>query len=219
MEVFVAPRRDGAGKFEAVVHAFPQAWSGSVLDVGCRSLGLRRALDRHPVRYRGVDLRPPADVCANLGKGLPFASGSFDTAVALDVLEHTDDIHGAFRELVRVARRHLVVTLPNVYYAPVRLRFLLGQPLSGKYGLPLEPPADRHRWLFSFAEAARFCAHLAAQSGAAVVQEGCLIGPGQHRLLGRRLTARLPELLGPTYLCLIATQAADAPAGGAARSA
>ena len=117
-------------------------------------------------------------------------------------------MHGSFRELFRVARRYVVVTLPNAYYAPARLQFLAGRPLSGKYGLPLDPPADRHRWVFSFAEAALFCNHWARRAGGVVLSEGCLIGPGQRRLLGRRLTARLPDLLSPTYVCLMAKDVA-----------
>jgi hypothetical protein len=208
LRVFVAASPDERGKFEAVTRAFPAAWSGTVLDVGCRSQGLRRELSGREVRYFGVDLQPPAQALANLGHGLPFRAGAFDTVVALDVLEHTDDIHGSFRELFRVARQYVVVTLPNVYYAPARLSFLAGRAPSGKYGLPLEPPPDRHRWVFSFDEAARFCDQWARREGGTVLSEGCLIGPGQGRLFGRRLTAWLPGLLAPTYTCLMAKDGA-----------
>lgn len=210
LAILLAPSPDERGKFQAIVRAFPQAWKGSILDVGCRSLGLQNELtEKSGVHYWGVDLHSPAHVRGNLGSGLPFRTEGFDTVVALDVLEHTDNMHGAFRELFRVARCFVVLTLPNVYYAPARLRFLAGRPLSGKYGLPLEPPPDRHRWLFSFSEAARFCAHWARRSGGTVVTQGCLIGPRQHRLLGRRLTAHLPGLLCPTYVSLIAKTPID----------
>ena len=66
--------------------------------------------------------------------------------MALDVLEHTDDIYRANEELFRVARKNVIIALPNAYEVKGRLKFLIGRTLSGKYGLPLDPPSDRHRW-------------------------------------------------------------------------
>ncbi len=158
MKVFTCPRPDELGKFHGIVHAFPDIWTGRILDVGCRSGNLREVLHQHnePVEYCGLDLYPPADVIADLEKGLPFKGKEFDVVVALDVLEHTDDIHKAFDEICRVARQFAVITLPNAYELKGRIKFLLGQRISGKYGLPVEKPADRHRWLFSFDEARNF---------------------------------------------------------------
>ena len=56
--------------------------------------------------------------------------------MALDDLEHTDKIYAAFAELARVSRRYVLVALPKAYEVASRVRFLRGQPLSGKYGLP-----------------------------------------------------------------------------------
>jgi len=55
------------------------------------------------------------------------------------VLEHTNNIHKSFEELCRVARKFVVITLPNAYELKTRLKFLLGLPHSGKYGLPVDP--------------------------------------------------------------------------------
>lgn len=201
LKVFVTPGRDELAKFQGIAAAFPEIWTGRVLDVGCRSGHLRRALGGQPVRYYGLDLRPPAEIIGSVEGALPFGDGTFDVVVALDVLEHTDDIHGSLAEACRVARRHVVLTLPNAYEIRARWRFAGGRAPSGKYGLPAEPPADRHRWLFSLREARAFVRARAAQAHFALVAEGCLIGP--HRSAGRRLVALLPNLLSPWYLALL----------------
>jgi hypothetical protein len=203
MKVFVSPDLESAGKFSSMVRAFPKIWNGSVLDVGCRSRELKDALPRESGDYLGVDLYPPADVVGNLGAGLPFDEGSSDTVVALDVLEHTDDIYYSFAELCRVARQHVLLALPNLYEISVRKRMLFGQPISGKYGLPVNPPTDRHRWMFSFREAEDFTHAMAIKCGFEVVGEGCLIGPRRSAIGVRQLVNVFPNLLSPWYVALL----------------
>lgn len=205
MKAFPAPCVGERGKFLAVIRAFPTIWEGTILDVGCRSGLLRDALVQegfHHVNYWGLDLYPPAHIRADLGKGMPFKDHVFDVVVALDVLEHVDDIHLGFQELCRVSKKWVVISLPNVYEFRGRLKFVMGKPLSGKYGLPPEPPMDRHRWLFSLYEAKTFCQGMAQTEGFRVVDEGCLVGPRRFRLLGS-FVAKCPNLLCTTYLCLL----------------
>jgi hypothetical protein len=135
-----------------------------------------------------MDLFPPANVIANLGSGLPFARESSDTVVALDVLEHTDDIHKSFSELCRVARSHVLIILPNMYEIQLRMKLLFGRQLSGKYGLPSQAPKDRHRWLFSFLDAKAFTHALADRCGFEVV---------------RQLVRLFPNLFAPGYVALL----------------
>lgn len=208
MRVFVCPQPDEAGKFRGVVSAFQNIWAGRVLDIGCRSGHLKDALwnSGKRVEYCGLDIYPPADVIADLEKGLPFNDKEFDVVVALDVLEHTDDIYKAFDETCRVSRKFIVITLPNAYELKARIKFLLGLPLSGKYGLPPEPPADRHRWLFSFVEAKRFVQDRAKRVGFIVKDEGCLIGPCRANTVGKLLVKRFPNLFSPWYLALLIRQ-------------
>jgi hypothetical protein len=154
------------------------------------------------IQYWGVDLHQPADVIGNLEDGLPFRNQRFYSAVALDVLEHTDDIYAAFRELCRVAQKYVIITLPNGYEIQVRFRFLFGKNIGGKYGLPLTPPHDRHRWIFSFDEARNFTHSSASKHGFSVLQDGCLIGP--HRaILACKIVSLLPNLTSPTYVALL----------------
>jgi len=198
-------RTQGPGeraKIEGVLKAFPCLGEGPVLDVGCRSRQLATLLKEPAPRYVGIDIQTPADVIASVDRGLPFAERSFDSVVALDVLEHTDDIHTAIAEVCRVSRRFVVISLPNMYLLEVRLRFLLGRPLSGKYGLPVAAQADRHRWLFTLEEARHFCRECSRELGFRLAREGCLIGPRRRTLLGPAVV-RVPGILCPTYLVLL----------------
>lgn len=203
MKVIISPSRDEIGKFQGIIQAFLTIWEGFVLDVGCRSGHLKHALPNGKVQYCGLDLFPPANAVGNVEAGLPFADASFDVVVALDVLEHTDDIYKAFGELCRVARRHVVCSLPNAYEVKSRIKFLLGQRLSGKYGLPVEPPGDRHRWLFSFLEARTFTHGMARRHALEVTADGCLVGPRRGSAGVGRIVSLFPNLLSPLYVALL----------------
>ena len=191
-------------KASGVVAALPaETWSASVLDVGCRERELERAVVAVGGSYLGIDLAKSGDVIADLGAGLPLRSGSVETVVALDVLEHTDDIHVAFAEVCRVASRHVVISLPNMYDWKSRLRHLRGQSLGAKYGLPLDPPDDRHRWFFGFDEARAFCQARADIAGWRVVEERVFVGPRAQTRFGRLLATKVPSVFCSTYLsCL-----------------
>jgi SAM-dependent methyltransferase len=206
VNTFICPTGEESGKFRAVVDAFPDIWRGHVLDAGCRSGLLRTALEQHrgfDVRYTGVDLQRPAQVVADLNRTFPFVDRAFDIAVALDVLEHTDDLHAAFDEVCRVAKKYVVLTLPNGYELKGRIKFVFGLPLSGKYGLPVEAPRDRHRWLFSFTEAREFVRVRSTRHGFCVEKEGCLLGPRRARLRTCLTTPGLADLISPWYLALL----------------
>jgi ubiquinone/menaquinone biosynthesis C-methylase UbiE len=58
---------------------------------------------------------------------LPFGDGSFDAALCLEVLEHLDHPAEAVRELARVARRAVVLSVPHEPY------FRIGNVLRGKH--------------------------------------------------------------------------------------
>ncbi|MFH1144533.1 MAG: methyltransferase domain-containing protein [Candidatus Eisenbacteria bacterium] len=54
--------------------------------------------------YVGVDIAGRPDIELNLEKAerLPFDDDAFDTVLCADVLEHLDNLHAIFDELVRV---------------------------------------------------------------------------------------------------------------------
>ena len=95
---------------------------------------LRRGVLPAAVRPVCLDLRTaslaevatPDRVCASV-LALPFAARSFDAVTSLEVLEHLDDPAAAVREMARVARRAVVVSVP---FEPF---FRIGNVLRGKY--------------------------------------------------------------------------------------
>jgi SAM-dependent methyltransferase len=127
----------------------------SVLDAGCgEGEMLRRGVLPPAVHPVCLDLRPaslaeidaPCRVCASV-LSLPFADGAFDAVTCLEVLEHLDDPAAAVRELARVARRAIVISVP---YEPY---FRIGNVLRGKHlgGLGNHPEHVQHWNLRSFA--------------------------------------------------------------------
>lgn len=145
-----------------IVQSFDDCIGRSILDVGCGQALLRSYVGERT--YTGVDLQGAPTVVTDLEEGrLPFATGSFDTVVCTDVLEHVDNLHALFDELVRVGSRYVIVSLPNPYgvFARAILRRVvlrrdrvLGP--DAKTGLPLERPVDRHKWFFGYGDAERF---------------------------------------------------------------
>lgn len=202
MKVLASDGPGEEGKFRALVRTFPEVWRGAVLDVGSRLGALRGALGSASVRYVGLDLNYRPSVIGDI-EHAPFPARAFDAVVALDVLEHTNDIYGALREVFRLARTYVVVVLPNCYEARLRVRFALGRPISGKYGLPTEPMLDRHRWLFSLPEARRFVRENAVKHGFGVTAERSLVGSKSLSRVQYYLAAVMPNLFAVSYLAVL----------------
>ncbi len=126
----------------------------SLLDVGCRDCALNEYV-RDMVSYSGVDLfqneRGTVEFVTDIANGLPVDDASYDVVVALDVLEHLDDVHTGIADLLRVARKTVIINLPNMAFVMQRFNFFLrGRFNTKKYDLvynPREKNRDRHRWL------------------------------------------------------------------------
>jgi len=128
----------------------------SLLDLGCRTMSLKALLDECQT-YHGTDLIPSEGVLqCDLEEKLPFDDNSYDVVTVLDVLEHLNSPHSSFNESLRVARKTVYVSLPNMYYIEFRMRFLRGNGISGKYKFSPTPILDRHRWILSYSEAIEF---------------------------------------------------------------
>lgn len=167
-----------------------------ILDVGADECYLKAHLDEE-ASYWGIGLggHPDQQVDLELGE-LPFPDNSFDTVLYLDVLEHLEHIHEVFDELCRVACHNLIISLPNplglIYH---RLCFCDYKPgrFTKFYGLPLEPPKDRHRWFFSYEEAEKFIVYRAGLNGMRVLQmetEAMGSEPSRWRRLARMILLR-----------------------------
>lgn len=95
------------------VGAFSAALAARLLRVTCA--------DAAPENVEVVRRRyPTVEAVEADAADLPFADGSFDAAVCMEVLEHIEDDGRALREIRRVLRRdgRLIVTVPNADAPP-----------------------------------------------------------------------------------------------------
>lgn len=147
---------------EYIARRFAPLLRGRVLDVGCDRALLRQLVPG--IEYFGIDIGGTPDRVVNLEaeNAVPFPDASFDCIVCSDVLEHLANCHHIFDELVRVARKHVIVSLPN-NWTNARRPVARGKGKIGHYGLPVEPPVDRHKWFFSLSEAEAFIVGRAAR--------------------------------------------------------
>jgi hypothetical protein len=151
----VAARRS---KFEIVGRCLSEA-EGTLVDVGARDRILQTYLTSPRLRYLSADLGPGHDFNWNLESPLPSPDEAHDYVTALDVLEHVEQFHAAFRELLRITRCKLFVALPNMTHLAHRLHFLVTGRLGAKYALLPEHQGDRHRWLTHYADIVGFMAY------------------------------------------------------------
>ena len=143
--------------------------TGKVLDVGCDEAHLKSLLSLQD--YVGIDVCGQPDLLLNLERidRLPFADSSFDCVICCEVLEHLDNLYVIFAELVRVSRRHLIVSLPN-NWGNARRPIARGRGSIGHYGLPLQSPPDRHKWFFALSEAKHFLESKASENKLKVLE-------------------------------------------------
>lgn len=155
---------------EFVARRFAPYLQHRVLDVGCFEAPLRRLLPG--AQYVGVDFCGAPDVYLDLDRAqsLPFGDKAFHCVICIEVLEHLDNLHRMFDELVRTSGRYVIVSLPNCW-RDARVRIERGSGSFLHYGLPPEPPLDRHKWFFSLEQAQAFLRAKAAQHGLCVVEE------------------------------------------------
>lgn len=169
MAAEVATFADRAARSRYVARRFAPYLVESVLDVGCYEAPLRALLGE--VRYFGVDIAGKPDVFLDLdaAERLPFEDGAWKCVICIEVLEHLDNLHRIFDELVRVSSSHVIVSLPNCW-RDARRPIERGRGRFAHYGLPPERPVDRHKWFFSYTEARDFVAAKSAAHGLEVVE-------------------------------------------------
>ena len=117
-----------AGFHTALDELWVQATPRSVLDVGCGEgvLTVEWAERLGDGRVVGIDLDDPKlraewerrsranlQFRAEEATQLSFADDEFDLAAAIEVLEHVPEPEATVAEMARVARRHLLVSVPR----------------------------------------------------------------------------------------------------------
>jgi SAM-dependent methyltransferase len=98
-----------------------------ILDAGCASgeyvdLLLQKGYDAY-----GVDLSPaknwegPHRERFSVGdiSHLPYRDGEFDTVLLLEVLEHVPDADAVLREIHRISRKNLILSVPDAQLDPL----------------------------------------------------------------------------------------------------
>jgi SAM-dependent methyltransferase len=164
---------DRQTKAEYVWEKYAPILRGRILDVGADQCYLKDHLP-DGVDYYGIGLGESVDQVVDLEKQkIPFDDKTFDCVICLDVLEHVDNIHEVFGELCRVSKDHVIISLPNPwgsFYTSLTVQYYRPDKPMKFYGLPVEPPEDRHKWFFSPEEAERFIRYQAEKHGMDVLQ-------------------------------------------------
>ena len=121
-------RRLMTGFHSTLDELWAKAAPGSVLDVGCGEgvLTVEWAERLDGGRIVGIDLDDPKlraewekrsrdnlEFRAEEATRLSFEDDEFDLAAAVEVLEHVPDPEATVAEMARVARRHLLVSVPR----------------------------------------------------------------------------------------------------------
>jgi len=193
------------GTHEVVLRSVPS--DSTVLDLGCATGYLGAALKARGCRVWGLDRDPAVvalaescyedvrtidlDECAEL----PWPEHLFDVALAADVLEHVRDPDRALQMVRRRIRPkgRLIVSLPNVAHASVRLPLLFGRFRYARTGILDET----HLRLFTFTTAREM-----VESGGFTVER--LVGASDHfgALLQHRMSRLVRGLLSHNIVIL-----------------
>jgi SAM-dependent methyltransferase len=97
------------------------AWK-RILDVGCATGEYCKKLNALGFESIGVDINPQYVAKAKTNgveaycmdaKSIKFPDNSFDTVILFEVLEHVDNPHDVLIEAKRVARRNILITVPD----------------------------------------------------------------------------------------------------------
>lgn len=108
---------------EHVLAFLTERAGASVVDLGCGIGAYGKRLRETGRDVVGIELDVGAvaraqadglDVRVGDVTALPFPDGAFETSVLVDVIEHLVDPERALAEALRVARRNVLVTVPNV---------------------------------------------------------------------------------------------------------
>lgn len=134
---------------------YQRALIGKVADIGSSESDLRKYVSGE---YIGIDIldTPEIDITVDLEKEkIPIDDNTMDCVVCTDVLEHVNNFHEVFEELLRISKRYIIISVPNAFNYEVIFRIWFGLNLKF-YGLPADRPDDRHKWFMSHSDSENF---------------------------------------------------------------
>lgn len=197
-------------RYQFVLRNFANYFKDSILDVGCDQTYLKSFLNQiksNRIKYIGVDKMGTPDIIIDLEKSpLPFQDKEFDFVCCLDVLEHLNNPYEIFDELVRVSRKFILLSLPNNSYFLERIIIMRGMIPGDKYGLPSNPPEDRHKWFFNLNNAAKFISYRSKINGFRIKKEFPFYKTDGKLGLARTLFKKFglfPNLFAMSYWALL----------------
>lgn len=171
----------GAGRLDIVSKLISETLQDgqSVADIGARDEALLKKINTK-LRYRGFDIYPIGPNSEYLDiESCDQYSENFDMVVAIDVLEHTDDINSATNNLIKMTNRDFIINLPNELWLGYRIKLMMGK-ISGKFQINLATK-DRHRWFFTADNVKRYI----DQTCIAKCEYECFAFYRKSRLIGR----------------------------------
>lgn len=214
--------RDSRNKF--IADTFSKYLNSSVINiVGGGQKHLLKYIN--PISYLEIDVAGTPDLIVDLDKTfpLPLDDNIAECVVCTDVLEHLDEFHRVFNELLRISNKYVIISLPNAlteirpYLKRSNYKPSIGVDPSifGKYtkyyGLPLNKPEDRHKWFFSYSEIKSFFQFHQANLNYEIIEE-VPIGASSSTLLGKFSRLGIKFLFGQdlhedlfyrTYWCVL----------------
>jgi len=115
----------------------------SMLDVGCGSGALMSAL-RKKCKCEGIDISKTALQQAkrkglkvkhtDLDQGLPPGKNSFELVTAVQVLQHSFEPSVLLKEMSRVSKKYVAISIPNHLWWKFRLKMFFGVLPEEKFG-------------------------------------------------------------------------------------
>ncbi len=108
-----------------------------VLDIGCGDGYLAKMVkDKKNCDVTAIDISDTViervkklgikALVANIEDNLPFEDNSFDYVIATEVIEHLAFSEEAIKEMVRVSRQYILLSIPNIAHFKHRLTLLMG---------------------------------------------------------------------------------------------
>jgi hypothetical protein len=146
--------REGRNKF--IYSVYKDYLSKSVLNIGGGGEKYLLKYINKKTNHFEIDKFGSPDLIFDLEKDdlNRIKTNEYETVVCTDVLEHIDNFHEVFDHILRIAKKDIIISLPNCYKIFISS---INNPKAFKhYGLPFGNPDHRHKWFFSFTDIENF---------------------------------------------------------------